>query len=75
MTPVLLLSPEGPYLAPGACEPLDAALTGPVVAHLGVGWPLVATPLQRQTAELIGQAEDSTCPHAHPTLGGALHDG
>lgn len=60
------------YLAPGAGEPLDAVLTGAVVADLGIWGPLIAAALQREAADVVGQAEDSAGPHTHPTFSRAL---
>ena len=60
------------YLAPGACEPVDATLTWTLVAHLGVGRTLVTTPLQGQAADVIGQAQHTSRPDTHPTLGRTL---
>lgn len=60
------------YLAPGAGKPLDAILTGAVIADLRVRGPLAAAPLQRKAADVVGQAEDSSAAHSHPTLSRAL---
>lgn len=60
------------YLAPGTCEPLDTTVTGTIVADLGVCRPLVATPLQREAADVVGQAKNSTGSDTHPTFSRAL---
>lgn len=57
-----------PYLAPGAAEPLVAALTGAVVAHLRVGGTRVPAALQGKAADEVGQTEDPSGSNAHPTL-------
>lgn len=56
------------YLAPGSCEPLNSILTGTVVADLRVCGPFAATSFQRETADLVGQAENSPCPYTHVTF-------
>lgn len=61
-----------PYLAPGPAEPLGAALTGAVVAHLRVGGTRVPAALQRKAADVVGQAQDPSGSYAHPTLSGTL---
>lgn len=60
------------YLAPGACEPLNAILTGAVVTDLRIRRPLAAASLQRKTADVVVQAEDAAAPDSHPTLSRAM---
>lgn len=62
----------GPYLTPGAGEPLGAALTGAVVAGLSLGRPLGPAALQRQTADVIAETQNAARPHTHAAVRRAL---
>lgn len=60
------------YLTPGSGEPLRAALTGAVVAGLGLGGPLGPAALQRQTADVIGETLNAARPHPRAAVGRTL---
>lgn len=60
------------YLTPGTREPLDAVLTGTIIADPRVCRTLAATPLQRQTANVVCEAEDPASFYTHPTFSRAL---
>lgn len=61
-----------PYLTPGASKPLNALLTVAVVADLRGGRSIAAAALQREAANLVGEADHCPGSHTYPTLSWAL---